>query len=320
MSTLIKRYLSQVGYYLPADEREDVQNELRSLIQDQLDDRYGAAPNEEAVATVLKEFGSPYKVATSYTEHPYLIGPQLYPYFRVVLRYILLIVPPVTGIINVLGIIGMDEEFKLIQWLLQLGFDIIGNLILYSGIAVIIFAILERSNVNLDEHFGDFNPHDLPAEDDPRYVDRMELGFGVIISGLMLAGLAYVWHLGGLPSRLNFLEDHGEIIDVPQNWLYFLMGTLLGMMLFAAYLWQRKYWNLWRLGVYTLLELGLMLGTYFVVIEPLYTPVLDAIPQLKDLVPVRNGPVAVAAVFFTYNIFQTAYRFINIWNYRQEKA
>src|SRR5690606_10513008 len=122
--------------------------------------------------------------------------------------------------------------------------------------------------------------HDLPAEDDPRYVDRIELGFGVIISGLLLAGLAYVWHLGGLPSRLNFLEDHGEIIDVPQNWLYFLMGVMLGMMLFAAYLWQRKYWNLWRLGVYTLLEVGLMLGTYFVVIEPLYAPVLDAIPQL----------------------------------------
>ena len=56
MNDLVERYVNQVGRYLPGGERKEIQNELRSLIRDQLDDRYKASPTEDDV--VIEEVSS----------------------------------------------------------------------------------------------------------------------------------------------------------------------------------------------------------------------------------------------------------------------
>jgi hypothetical protein len=60
--TLIDRYLAAVSDLLPSRLRKDTVTEISSLIQDALDDRSkaeGKAPDDEMMAAVLKEFGSP---------------------------------------------------------------------------------------------------------------------------------------------------------------------------------------------------------------------------------------------------------------------
>ena len=75
---LIDRYIAEVGRYLPAKNRADIQAELRSSLVDNLEARAGENPSEEDTAQVLKEFGPPRKVAASYwPEGQYLIGPRL---------------------------------------------------------------------------------------------------------------------------------------------------------------------------------------------------------------------------------------------------
>jgi hypothetical protein len=82
---IIDRYINAVGRHLPNKNKADIQNELRSTLMDALEARHGKETTEEQAATLLKEFGHPEKVAGSYwPEGRYLIGPRLYPLFRMV--------------------------------------------------------------------------------------------------------------------------------------------------------------------------------------------------------------------------------------------
>lgn len=83
---LLDRYIYDVGKRLPVKQREDIEKELKSLLLDALEARTGGAePTEADAAAVLKEFGSPEEVAARYNGEKYVIGPRLYPTYRMVL-------------------------------------------------------------------------------------------------------------------------------------------------------------------------------------------------------------------------------------------
>lgn len=82
---LIDRYLNEVGKYLGSKNRNDILAEIRSHISDTLEQRVKGEPTEEDITALLKELGRPQKLAASYsTSRQYLVGPELYPLFRMV--------------------------------------------------------------------------------------------------------------------------------------------------------------------------------------------------------------------------------------------
>ncbi|GAF71800.1 unnamed protein product, partial [marine sediment metagenome] len=88
--SLIDRYVYEVGRHLPRKNRSDIQVELRSSLIDALEDRAGREPTEAEIVELLKEFGPPKVVAASYyPEGQYLIGPPLYPLFRLLAGIVL---------------------------------------------------------------------------------------------------------------------------------------------------------------------------------------------------------------------------------------
>ncbi len=96
---LIDRYIAEVGKHLPSKNRADIEAEIRSTLEDMLDERVQASgakdPADEAtVLQLLKEYGSPRDVAATYQTHQYqyLIGPRLFPIFERVIRIIFAIV------------------------------------------------------------------------------------------------------------------------------------------------------------------------------------------------------------------------------------
>ncbi len=104
MSTnLIDDYVSEVGRRLPRKTHTDIEAEIRSILQDMLEERSqknGKPVDEEMTLGVLKEYGAPEKVAATYLGDRYLIGPRLYPIFMLVLRIVLI----VTGILALIGL------------------------------------------------------------------------------------------------------------------------------------------------------------------------------------------------------------------------
>jgi len=88
---LIERYVREVGRQLPARLRADVEEELRSLLREKLDEHAAArgCMDEDAAVEVLREFGEPGTVAARYLpEAGFLIGPQLFPAYVATAKFV----------------------------------------------------------------------------------------------------------------------------------------------------------------------------------------------------------------------------------------
>lgn len=99
---LIDTYVSEVGRHLPQKSRADIEAEMRSVLEDMLDERSkkaGKPADDEMVFDLLKEYGAPERVAASYLPERHLIGPQLFPLFMLVVK----IVFSVLGIMALIG-------------------------------------------------------------------------------------------------------------------------------------------------------------------------------------------------------------------------
>jgi hypothetical protein len=146
-TNLIDAYVSEVGRRLPRSTRKDIEAEIRSILQDMLDERSqktGKPVDEEMTLEVLKAYGAPEKVAASYLGDRYLIGPRLYPTFIIVIRIALLV-------IGILAAIGMGVAVyqttltpaNTIQIILKAITDFITSSFTTVGSIALIFAILE---------------------------------------------------------------------------------------------------------------------------------------------------------------------------------
>jgi hypothetical protein len=99
--TWTERYLGAALRSIPEPKRADVERELRSSIEDGIEERVGAGEDRTAAErAVLEGLGDPSRLAAAYTGKPnYLIGPELFPIYRHVVPRILGGVVPVVGLI-----------------------------------------------------------------------------------------------------------------------------------------------------------------------------------------------------------------------------
>jgi hypothetical protein len=164
---LIDRYVYDVGRRLPAKQREDIEKELKSLLLDALEARAGGKePAQEDVAAVLREFGSPADVAAKYAGERYVIGPRLYPAYKIVL----LIVLCATAFGLIMSFIT-EYIFTPVGWapwshLLQLAGSMISSAWGAIGILTVIFWGIERGIAHgggkLPEDEARWDPRRLP--------------------------------------------------------------------------------------------------------------------------------------------------------------
>jgi len=267
MTELIDRYLHQVGRYLPAQTRADITAELRSQIQDQLDDRYPAEPTAEQVAAVLRELGSPRQMAASYREPQYLIGPDLYPMLIEVLRYGWLIIPPILVFLGLFGRMIAPTDTPLINWLLETLWATVQAALIFSGAVVLLFALVQRSGLDLSGGAA-FDPLTLPAVNDPRTVERRDTAFSLAAGVVVMLVWLYFLRVGGLTLRFD-LTNPGDVIPVPSVWmvLFIVVGVaLIGLHLLV--LWRNQ-WSAWLWLIETLIEAFGSICLYFVFYQPL---------------------------------------------------
>jgi hypothetical protein len=237
---LIERYIHAVGKHLPSNKKTDIQTELRSNFSDSLEARYGANPSEDQVVEFLKEYGNPEQAAASYwPEGQYLIGPRLYPLFRLAAGVSLTVFAIVQLVIAGIAVIFNQEAMP--------GFDFIGNLfnslMVAFGIIVLVFAILQRFDVKADIKDADWNPRDLPEVETFDEIKRGELVVEIIFE-LFFAAI-----LVALPGQLSAVITPGRepfAINPPlQAYIpWIVISLLLGVGLNVILLWRGR----WELG------------------------------------------------------------------------
>jgi len=144
-TTLTDRYVNAVVRSLPEKQRTDLDRELRASIADAIDDRMEAGADQKtAEHDVIAELGDPIALAASYAERPlYLIGPELYPYWkRLIVVLELIVVPIVLVTIAIVWLFRGESVGNAIGASLWISFEVALQLMFWITVA---FAIYERS-------------------------------------------------------------------------------------------------------------------------------------------------------------------------------
>ncbi len=188
---MIDRYVNEVGERLPRKTRADIEMELRSLLQDALDEQSDGEPTPKIAAAMLKDFGPPEAIAARYRPDEVLIGAQLFPIYK----QVLVIVLTVVGVLHLLllGLMIWQESANIINDILSAGYNFGRSAFISAGGITIVFAAIERlagDSLKIpDPETADWDPNKLPPIKDPDRINRGELLVEVVITFLFIAWL-----------------------------------------------------------------------------------------------------------------------------------
>jgi hypothetical protein len=151
---------------LPEKQREDIERELRALIDDMVEQDVDSKPNEAKIKAALLELGDPEVLADNYRgSKRYLIGPKFYDKYLLVLKIVLSAVFIGVSVAMFFG--SFFDAQKNVKDIVTDYFDTIFSGLLQAFAWVTVgFVIAERNVVNLKEKDSRENNWDvskLPA-------------------------------------------------------------------------------------------------------------------------------------------------------------
>ncbi len=233
--SLIDRYIQDVGRRLPRKNRADIKAELRSSMVDTLEDRFGPEPSESEVEDFLREFGQPREVAAAYfPEGQYLIGPSLYPLFRMIAWIVVAAVLGAQMLAWGVAIFIAGESFSVLEMLGSL----LNSIPVSLGWLVLTFIILQRFDVQPDLEDKPWDPQSLPKIDDEEDLKRWELIVGLVGGILFLVLVVF------FPQWIGFVTTPGgkfypnPVIIQYLGWIK--VSLLAGIGLNIYLLWQGR--------------------------------------------------------------------------------
>ena len=162
---MIDRYVYAVTKHLPAEQRMDIEKELRGLIEDMIPEEKAAGLKEDAaVEAVLRKMGHPALLAARYRGvEQHLIGPGIYYLYVLVLKIVLLATGGGLLIAMIVNLLANGSTNPL-QTILETIGSLMTGLISAFGSVTLIFAAIERySPEKIDVMQSEaFDPQDLP--------------------------------------------------------------------------------------------------------------------------------------------------------------
>ena len=276
---LIDVYVNEVGRFLPGKNRLDIEAEIRSALQDLLDERsreLGKPVDEELTLAVLKEYGDPQKVAESYEPERYLIGPRLYPHYIRVLQ-------TVFPIVAAISLVAMGVSIGFSQGGVQLSFEAVielianalaelfGALVSALGAITLIFAILEWTVPDLKEKPREWDPRSLLKAKPQDHIKVGSLVTDTIFTGLALLVFNFApwlitvslysdgqWWLGS-PGRFSSTPILSEAFFgyLPVLSILWVVQIILNIILLGAGRWQS--WTRWVAFALKVMGIGVLI-------------------------------------------------------------
>lgn len=209
---LINRYIHAVTHRLPEKKRRDIGEELRSIIEDMLEQHQGPEPQEEKVCKVLEELGNPDTLANNYRgAKQYLIGPGLYCTYLTVLKIVL------GGVfigVSIAGLVGsiLTQGQNIAEAIGSYISTVFAGLMQAFAWITIGFAIAEYHGAKIPQVEGvkEWSIADLPDIPDKKAViPRSESIAGIVFTTLFLI---LFWSALNLIGVGYFTEETGLVI------------------------------------------------------------------------------------------------------------
>ena len=242
---LFDGYSAEVAKQLPKKSREDVGLEIRSMLEDSLDDRSGTQerePDEEMAVEVLRELGPPAEVAASYSPERYLIGPNYYPAFMMVLKITLAVIL-VTNLIGLMAALIRPDNVAL--WFEPLS-DLYSSAVGSLGVLVLIFALMERVLPSPELRSGEWDPRELTTVSERDRVRRGELILGIGASLAAIIAFNFFSDRIGIYNNRNGVWSFIPILTFAfALYLPWLNIRLILGLAFDAVMLRERIWRPW---------------------------------------------------------------------------
>jgi hypothetical protein len=297
---LIDKYIAEVGKNLPRRNRADIEAEIRSTLEDMLEERsQGTSPADEAtIMELLKQYGAPGEVAAKYKTHQYLIGPRLFPTFEKVVKIVGAVVAGTSMIglgtsLAQSGLTGPEFVSAIGKWI---GGLFTGLIAAFGNIAII-FAIIERTKAAdaFEKEINEWDPRELERENDPDEVDKADHVATIIFSALALV----VFNL--YPDLLSIrYYDGSNWVTIPIltatffSYLPWINLMALLQIVFSSFMLGQKYWT----PIARILDIGLHLAGMVLAIIILRTPgILGIDPQILATMGIADSAEALSRLF-----------------------
>lgn len=244
---LVERYVAAVAARLPADQRQDVADELRATVLDTVEDRLdeGPAPDRDRVVRdVLTDLGDPAVLARGYAARPrHLVGPEHYDAWWGLLVTIVLVAAPVTALITLVARIWAEDP--VVPAVLGAVWTGITVAIHVAFWVTLVFWILERTGADTGDDEGAWSPDDLPEL--PR---RRTLGLTELLGGVGFLAIVLAW-LPWQHYRSPVDDPTGERVPLldPALWSGWLWGFVAVLVLGIVVEVVKYAAGRWTLGV-----------------------------------------------------------------------
>ena len=203
---LIDRYIAEVGRHLPEKSREDIEAEIRSMLEDMIDEnsrQTGKPVNDEVTAAALEELGDPKLLAYQYTpaKH-YLIGPDWYEAYIETLKRVLATALPVVAIVTIFIALARNP----IDFVDAAGqafgrvIDVAIGILFWVTVA---FIIVERTDTNPNE-LGSAKPGAWTVSQLPKLPKKRQISIAETLANIVFLTGFTVWII------LPFVRSRGN--------------------------------------------------------------------------------------------------------------
>lgn len=293
---LVDRYVYAVKRHLPADQQEDIVNELTDDILSQIKDKeeeLGRPLDEGEQEAVLKHYGHPYLLAARYRPKQHLIGPTLFPFYFPALKIAL---GAAFGIQVIVAFsIGLAQRAPE---------RILPHVVAFPAVAIqlvfwvtLVFAVADYWQAQL-KLFDKWSPRTLPpVEDTKRQPKRGNLVVEIVANIVFIA-----WWLAIPTYPFLLFGPAASLLSLSEAWshLYYvallpaLASTLMAVAAMARPAWV---WVL-RLRSLTVNLLSLFVLSVAMKAGPLVIPANDT-PNLIRLVNGINDVTRLVLVVIT---------------------
>lgn len=227
-NTLTERYIQEVVRRIPADQRDDVADELRATIADTVEAREDESP-EAAERAVITEMGDPIRLAARYADRPLaLIGPDFYPAYVRLLKMLMTVVLPIVVVV-VVAVDAFDDNN--IGHLIGTGVGAALNVgaQMFAWLTVV-FALIDRVRRHEDvKKSVEWTPDTLPELREPDKGGPTAVA--AIVWYAFMAG-AIVWQHFAEPWTLDD-GTRTQVLD-PALWSNWIWPILAGLAAMAA--------------------------------------------------------------------------------------
>ncbi len=232
---LIDKYVSEVSRRLWKKNRKDIEKELKSTLEDMLEEKVGnREATEEDVVELLKEYGNPKKVASSYNNpDKFVIGPKVFDLYLMVLKIVLAVVFALTILGSGISLAFSETENVFLELLLIIPNILSAGIGAFGGVTII-FALIEHfSDEEIDIKDDEWEPKDLPeAVEDYDKVNVLSIITKIIL--IIFALVVFNFYPDKIPI---FYQSGGD-------WVF---ASALNMEALSKFL---PYWNiLWIVSI-----------------------------------------------------------------------